>query len=102
MLIDLLFGPDLRPYGFKYLDDIVIETDDFERHLEYLNLILIRLIEAELEIKLENNEFCVSSITYLGFMWDRYGLKPDPSKVKPTQLSSTKKLETVEAFLGYG
>lgn len=82
-LIDRLFGDELRPFVFGYLDDIVIITNTFEKHLEYLELVLIKLRNAGLEIKREKCEFCVPKISYLGFILDCDGLRLDPFKVAP-------------------
>ncbi|CAB0038702.1 unnamed protein product [Trichogramma brassicae] len=35
-LIDSLFGPEFEPNIFGYLDDIIVATDTFEEHLQWL------------------------------------------------------------------
>ena len=39
-LIDALFGPEMEPNVFGYLDDIIIATDTFEEHQKWLEIVL--------------------------------------------------------------
>lgn len=81
-LMDHLFGPELEPNIFVYLDDIIICSKDFEEHLRLLKVVLEKLKEANLTVNFEKCEFCRSSLKYLGFVVDRDGLRTDPSKVE--------------------
>ena len=82
-LIDLVFGPDLGEHIFSCLNDIIIINEDFENYLKWFRTALERLLEAGLEVNLEKCECCCSSVTYLGYLFDKDGLRPDPEKVKP-------------------
>ena len=42
-LIDTVLGHDLKPYVFQCLDDIIIVTPSFEKHMEVLQLLFERL-----------------------------------------------------------
>lgn len=35
-LMDAILGPDLAPYVFVYLDDIIIVSNSFEEHIRLL------------------------------------------------------------------
>ena len=52
-LMDQVIGPELEPYCFCYLDDIILATEDFEMHLKMLEKFLIRLRDANLIIYLK-------------------------------------------------
>ena len=78
--MDRVIGPELEPYCFCYLDDIILATG-FEMHLKILEKILIRLRDDNLTINQEKNFFCVPEAKYLGFIIDRDGFRPDPEKV---------------------
>lgn len=80
-IIDKILGPDLLPYVFVYLDDIIVISGDFDTHLKILRLVLDRLLQAGLVVKKEKCFFCRPQLKYLGFVVDRYGLHPDPDKV---------------------
>lgn len=97
-LIDSILGPELSPYVFGYIDDFVIATDSFDKHVEVLGLVLERLREANLTINMEKCQFCRHSLKYLGYIVDREGLKTDPEKVqavsdfpKPTTVTQVKR-----------
>ena len=50
-LIDQVIGPEMEPYAFSYLDDIIIVTETFEEHVKWLGHVLNRIKEANLTIK---------------------------------------------------
>ena len=52
-LIDSLFGPEMQPNVFGYLDDIVIATESFEDHLYWIEVVLKELVAAGLEVNRE-------------------------------------------------
>ena len=100
-LIDALFGPEVEPYVFGYLDDIVIVTETFDEHLEWLGFVLKRLVEAGLKVNEEKCEVCCSQITYLGYLLDCEGLRPDPEKVAPVlNYPPSQTVKQVCSFLG--
>lgn len=84
-LVDRLIGPEMDPYCFAYLDDIIIVTETFEEHLKWLAVVLGRLKNAGLKINPNKCEFVVPQVRYLGFMVNEKGLLVDPDKVAPIQ-----------------
>ena len=54
-MIDRVIGPELEPYAFSYLDDIIIMTGTFEDHLIMLERVLARIKEAGLTINREKS-----------------------------------------------
>lgn len=100
-LMDLVIGPSLEPYCFYYLDDIIICTSTFEKHLEILEKIFERLRDANLTVNLDKCQFCRSSLKFLGYVVDQQGLRTDPEKVSaivnyPVPTTSTQ----IRRFLG--
>lgn len=105
-LIDRVLGADLEPFVFVYLDDVVIVTPTFEKHLEVLEEVFRRLREAHLTVSLEKCQFCRPSMKYLGYVVDRFGLHVDPDKVKamldiPSPKSVTEVRRVVGVFSWY-
>ena len=49
-LIDSLFGSEMEPHVFGYLDDIIIATDTFEEHQKWLEIILTKIRDAQLTV----------------------------------------------------
>ena len=81
--MDKIITPDLKPNVFCYLDDIIIVTQNFCDHLKYLNLVLDKIKEANLTIRLNKWEFGCSGIKYLGCVLNKKGLQIDDDKIQP-------------------
>lgn len=54
------------PNCAAYLDDVLVYTDTWERHLELLELVFTRLSEASLVLNLDKCEFGKGIVSYLG------------------------------------
>jgi hypothetical protein len=65
-VMERVLGTDLEPECFVYLDDIIVATDSFERHLEVLTEVAKRLKKANLSVNLEKSKFIKKSIKFLG------------------------------------
>lgn len=81
-LMDSILGPELEPFVFCYLDDIIIVTKDLTKHFEMLREVYERIKKAGLTINIDKCQFCRDSLSYLGFVVDQYGLRTDPKKVE--------------------
>ena len=100
-LIDALFGPEVEPHIFGYLDDIIVVTENFEDHLHWVKVVLERLIGAGLSVNRDKCEFGCSRVVYLGFLLDNEGLRPDPSKIAPVlEYPAPKSVKQLRRFLG--
>ncbi|XP_023245709.1 uncharacterized protein LOC111643000 [Copidosoma floridanum] len=94
-------GPELEPYAYAYLDDIIIVTETFEEHLKWLEHVPKRVREARLTHNRGKSEFCQPEVKYLGVLVNRDGLRPDPAKLKPiTAFPAPKNLKQLRRFLG--
>ncbi|KAL6417431.1 hypothetical protein ACFW04_012743 [Cataglyphis niger] len=76
-LLDSVIGPALEPNVFVYLDDIIVISRTFERHLELLTEVFRRLRAARLRLNPEKCRFCVDQLRYLGHVVDRAGTDPE-------------------------
>lgn len=83
--MDLILGPELEPFCFVYLDDIIITSPDFVTHIKVLEEVFNRLKDANLTINLEKCNFCRSSLSYLGYEVDKNGLHTSEQKVSAVQ-----------------
>ena len=100
-LIDSVLGADLEPSVFVYLDDIIIATADFEKHIYIVNEVLKRLKKAGLTLNWEKNQFCRHELRYLGYVVDSTGLRVDPAKVGAIlDYPAPKNVKQVRSFLG--
>lgn len=80
-LIDRVIGCDLEPECFSYIDDFIIATDTFERHLEVIEIVLSRLNAANLTISAEKSFFCKESLDFLGYKITPEGIKVNEDKI---------------------
>ena len=80
-LVDNVLGMDLEPYVLVYLDDVILATQTFEKHVEVLEEIFKCLAAANLTLNKEKWHFCKSELRYLGYVVDAKELKVDPEKV---------------------
>ena len=63
-----------------YLDDIVVFSVTFDKHLERLKMVFHHLAEAGLKLKPNKCHFAKSEIRYLGHIVSRQGIQADPDK----------------------
>lgn len=99
--IDSVIGADLEPHVFVYLDDIIVCTDKFERHLEILREILHRLREANVTLNQTKCCICRKELRYLGYIVDHRGLRVDPDKVEAIiSIPTPKSQKSVRQFCG--
>ena len=75
-LIDKVVGPELEPFVFSYLDDIIIATETYEELIKWLEHVLRRIREARLTINRERSVFGKSEMKYLGVLVNRDGFGP--------------------------
>ena len=69
-------------FALAYLDDVVIYSPTFERHLQDLEQVLDRLVNrAGLTLKLKKCTFAASSTNYLGHIISAHGIQVDSAKV---------------------
>lgn len=68
-----------------YMDDILIATFTPDQHLTILRKLFKRLVEFNLEVKLEKCHFMQTSINYLGYSADIHGISPNDFHVNMLQ-----------------
>lgn len=100
-LIDRVLGMDLEPYLFVYLDDVIIVTQTFEKHIEVLSEVFSRLKHAGLTLNKEKCQFCRTELRYLGYVVDKNGLHVDPEKVNAIlRIPTPTKVSEVRSIVG--
>ena len=76
-----LFGH--LPYVRCYIDDVLIITkDSWEEHCEALNTVFTLMAQHGLKVNAMKSFFGKKELEYLGFIVNRKGIKPVPSKVE--------------------
>ena len=67
-LVDNILGGIKGKFTYGYIDDIIIFSDTFKEHLEYIREFLKRLVEVGLRVNKLKCEFAVREPTYLGYL----------------------------------
>lgn len=100
-IIDRVIGADLDPYVFTYLDDIIIITPTFEKHLEIIELVFERLHNAGFKLNQDKCQFCRPELKYLGYVVNKYGLHVDPDKIQAIiKYEKPKSIFDIRRFIG--
>lgn len=82
-LVDTILGCDLEPFVFPYMDDFIVCTSTFEKHVEMLKEVATRLKQAGLTINAEKSYFCLRQLRFLGHIISDFGIFPDREKIRP-------------------
>lgn len=99
--MDRVLDQGWEPNVFVYLDDIVICSETFEDHLEWIRKVAERLSEANLTINTTKSKFCQKQIKYLGYILSGDGLRPDPVKISGiVNYQAPTKIREVRQFMG--
>ena len=72
----------LNNFAFMYLDDILIFSETYEKHLHYLQSIFEKFQKTGLKIKLSKCQFFKTHLYYLGHRISDNGLEPLPEKLE--------------------
>lgn len=101
-LIETMFDDKTEPEIFVYVDDFIICSDTFERHIELLKIVSSKLQQAGLAIGLKKSKFCMKRLKFLGHEIDENGISIDSSRLQAiaTYKKPTNKNE-VQSFLGF-
>ena len=100
-LMDKVFAGLSQEILLVYIDDIITLGRSFEDHVRNLELVLIRITQANLKISPSKCQLFQSEVKFLGFKVSKFGLSPDPDKIsavvdwpRPTTQTQTR------AYLG--
>ena len=89
------------PNSIAYLDDILITGANEEEHLQTLEMVLKRLSQFGFTCNPEKCLFFQDEVSYLGFIIDRHGKRPDPGRVEAIiNMPAPKNVKELEAFIG--
>ena len=88
-----------------YIDDIIVFSNSFEEHLHHVSLVLNRLMQHKLTVKLIKCHFACKYVDYLGHTIGQGVMSPLMAKVKALldmpRPSNKKQLQSVLGSIGY-
>ena len=80
------------PHTTVYLDDVLIYDDDFEEHVQHIELLVSGLADAGLVVNLKKCEFVKATVEYLGYVVGLGQVPPPPRlKCRPSRSSPSQR-----------
>ncbi|CAH8536673.1 unnamed protein product [Schistosoma guineensis] len=70
------------PFVYAYIDDLLIASKDENEHLTHLKMLFEKLNEYGLAVNPDKCEFGKQSLTFLGHVLDKQGIKPVPEETQ--------------------
>ena len=71
-----------QPFLMVYIDDILIFSDHTENHTDHLHKVFHRLRKHRITLHAENGKLGFTEVAYLGHIFGKEGMSPDPAKVQ--------------------
>lgn len=78
--MDKIILAHLRREVFVYLDDLLVVSDTFARHISTLRELASQLSNFGLTINVQKSKFCLKEIQYLGHIVGYGTIVTDPEK----------------------
>jgi hypothetical protein len=86
-----------------YLDDIIVFSETLEEHIEHVRLVVERLIQFNLKIKLKKCKIAQTSIEYLSHIISNGTITPSPAKVADLmKYNSPLNAAQIHSYVGLG
>lgn len=81
-LMNIILGDLIGKDCLVYLDDIIIFSTSLQEHINSMERVFGRLLEAKLKVQLDKSEYMKRETTFLGHIITPECVKPNPDKVK--------------------
>ncbi|XP_037898385.1 uncharacterized protein LOC119643109, partial [Glossina fuscipes] len=79
--LDRVIGPEMDPFAFAYLDDIIVISKSASEQQQHLQRVFERLRSANLAVNKDKCKFFQRELQYLGHLVTAGGISTDPEKV---------------------
>ena len=86
-----IFADYLATFVKAYIDDILIHSKTLREHIRHVKLVLFRIGEYQLKIKLEKCEFVRLELSFLGHLLSKDKIKPMHEKISKLHQFKTPK-----------
>jgi hypothetical protein len=92
----------LDVFCIAYLDNILIYLDNLKQHRQHVRMILGRVEEVGLILKVSKCEFYTNKMEYLGYIISPTGIEIDPEKVQAVaEWKEPMNVKGVQSILGF-
>ncbi|KAA3484677.1 DNA/RNA polymerases superfamily protein [Gossypium australe] len=100
-LMNRIFRPYLDRFAVIFIDDILIYSQDENKHAEHMRVALQTLREKQLYAKFNKCEFWLREVSFLGHIVSASGIRVDPSKISAIlECKPPRNVFEVRSFLG--
>ncbi|KAL0152827.1 hypothetical protein M9458_051867, partial [Cirrhinus mrigala] len=100
--VNEVFRDMLHRWVIVYIDDILIYSSSYSKHIQHVRAVLQRLIQHQLYAKEEKCEFHQEKIAFLGYIISSEGIAMDDSKVNAVRnWPRPSTLKELQRFLGF-
>lgn len=100
-LMDRIIPVKFKNEVFIYLDDLLIVSESFEKHISVLKELALCLSKAGLTINVEKSKFCVKQVQYLGHIVGHGTISMNPEKIAAiNDYPAPRSLKQLRRFLG--
>ncbi|XP_065438558.1 uncharacterized protein LOC135981218 [Chrysemys picta bellii] len=91
----------LESFARAYIDDLAVFSSSWQDHLNHIGIVLHRLREANLTVKVSKCRMGAAEVTYLGHRVGNGQLRPEPVKVEAIKNWPTPRTKKqVQSFIG--
>ena len=99
--MDQILGSKVLEFTTVYVDDLLITSTTWEGHCERVEIVLHRLMENHITLKLDKSKLITNELQFLGFILTENGIMTSPEKVDAIQNFPTpKNVRQLQSFLG--
>ena len=100
-MMNAVFKEELDTFVLVYLDDILAISRTIEEHINHLRIVLRKLRDAKLFVRLQKCLFFKERVEYLGFDVLRDGIQPSLEKVRTiVEWLRSQSVKDIRSFLG--
>ncbi|GFX89176.1 retrovirus-related Pol polyprotein from transposon gypsy [Trichonephila clavipes] len=99
--IDIILKPVISKFVSVYMDDVIISSPSFTKHVKHLKEVFRLLHEAGLTLNKDKCKFGCEELKYLGLIINKEGIKTDETKVQAiVEMKPPHNSKEVSKFLG--
>ena len=80
-----ILGREALEFATVYVDDILITSATWDEHCNRIELVLKKLHQNNITLKLDKSKFITQELPFLEFILSETGITPSPEKVEVIQ-----------------
>ena len=101
-MMDNIFHDPLDNGVIVYLDDILIYTENVDKHIPLVQEVLSRLDKARLGMNLKRSSFHIRKVEFLGYIISEQGIEMSEKKIEEVKNCAVpQKVKDVQEFLRF-